>query len=74
MKLFLCLIFNGNAATEAKQLPSAEDYTTSWLETRPGDPHLKTGIPPALLVISATDFLHKPGKQRVSLSLQQSLN
>ncbi|XP_047490310.1 vacuolar protein sorting-associated protein 13B-like isoform X4 [Penaeus chinensis] len=54
-------------ATEAKQLPSAEDYTTSWLETRPGDPHLKTGIPPALLVISATDFLHKPASINIEV-------
>nr|XP_053626537.1 intermembrane lipid transfer protein VPS13B-like [Cherax quadricarinatus] len=49
-------------ATEAKQLPCPEDYTTSWLETKPGDPHHKTGIPPALLLISATDFLHKPAR------------
>ncbi|KAK8395541.1 hypothetical protein O3P69_005567 [Scylla paramamosain] len=48
-------------ASEVKQLPCPEDYSTSWLETKPGDPHPKTGIPPALLVISATDFLHKPG-------------
>ncbi|XP_050696701.1 intermembrane lipid transfer protein VPS13B-like isoform X2 [Eriocheir sinensis] len=47
-------------ASESKQLPCPEDYSTSWLETKPGDPHPKTGIPPALLVISATDFLHKP--------------
>ncbi|XP_042214275.1 vacuolar protein sorting-associated protein 13B-like isoform X1 [Homarus americanus] len=54
-------------ATEAKQLPCPEDYTTSWLETKPGDPHPKTGIPPALLVISASDFLHRPARINVEV-------
>ncbi|XP_068242883.1 intermembrane lipid transfer protein VPS13B isoform X1 [Palaemon carinicauda] len=54
-------------ATEAKRLPTPEDYTSSWLETRPGDPHPKTGIPPALLVISALDFLHKPARINVEV-------
>nr|XP_045624119.1 vacuolar protein sorting-associated protein 13B-like [Procambarus clarkii] len=54
-------------ATEAKQLPCPEDYTTSWLETKPGDPHPRTGIPPALLLVSATDFLHKPARINIEV-------
>ncbi|KAK3850769.1 hypothetical protein Pcinc_042542 [Petrolisthes cinctipes] len=54
-------------ATEFKQLPCAEDYTTSWLETKPGDPHPKTCIPPALLLISATDFIHKPARINIEV-------
>lgn len=46
---------------ESKKIPNSEDYTVSWLETRPGDPHPKTGIPPTLFLLSAIDFLHKPG-------------
>ena len=50
-----------NTATDTKQMPNADDYSSSWLETKPGDLHPKTGIPPSLLTISAYDFLHKPG-------------
>ncbi|XP_076064236.1 vacuolar protein sorting 13B isoform X2 [Oratosquilla oratoria] len=52
---------------DIKHVPSAEDYTCPWLETRPGDPHPKTGIPPALLLFSTTDFLHKPAKVNVEI-------
>lgn len=48
-------------ATEMKRMPSSEDYNVSWLETRPGDTHPKTGIPPAFFTFSAYNFLNKKG-------------
>ena len=50
-------------ATDSKKLPRPDDFTTSWIETRPGDPHRKTGIPPALFTLSVFDFLHAPGNK-----------
>lgn len=32
-------------------------FSTPWLETRPGEPDSKTGIPPSLFTVSVRDFL-----------------
>ena len=55
-------VFDGLCAAGAgKQVATCDDHTVSWLETRPGERHSKTGIPPALATLTLQDFLDKPG-------------
>lgn len=46
----------------SKQLPDWSTYGVNWLETRPGEPNPKTGIPPSLCTLSVTDFIIQRGK------------
>ena len=43
-------------------MPDAVDYGVHWIETKPGDANPKTGIPPSLYTLRATNFLIGPGK------------
>ena len=47
---------------EHKALPEVSDFALHWIETRPGKPHLKTGIPPSLYTFRISDFLVQSGK------------
>ena len=44
-----------------KQVVTREDLPVLWLETRPGEPPPRTGIPPALTTLVLQDFLDSPG-------------
>ena len=50
---------------EHKALPEVSDFSLHWIETRPGKPHLKTGIPPSLYTFRISDFLVQSGKKSV---------
>lgn len=43
-------------------VPVNDDFLLSYVETKPGEPNAKTGIPPSFFTISCTDFLNYPGK------------
>ncbi|XP_074656098.1 intermembrane lipid transfer protein VPS13B-like [Tubulanus polymorphus] len=50
---------NGEIIKEiGKVLPDTIDYSLHWLQTRPGEPNTKTGIPPSLYTLRITDFLN----------------
>ena len=49
---------------EHKALPEVSDFSLHWIETRPGKPHLKTGIPPSLYTFRISDFLVQSGKKK----------
>lgn len=45
----------------SRQLPDWSTYCASWIETRPGEPNPKTGIPPSLCTLSVADFIRERG-------------
>ncbi len=47
---------------EMKVVPEGGDFGIHWIETRPGRADPKTGIPPSLYTLRATDFLIQPGE------------
>ena len=49
------------AVTSGRQIARLEDYSNSLIDTKRGEAHLKTGIPPALFTLDIFDFFHKPG-------------
>ncbi|XP_014791410.2 intermembrane lipid transfer protein VPS13B [Octopus bimaculoides] len=54
-----------------KLLPEYADFNQCWIETRAGQPHPKTGVPPSFFTLRLTDFLHKPA--HVSLHMERPL-
>ncbi|GAB1597682.1 vacuolar protein sorting-associated protein 13B-like [Argonauta hians] len=54
-----------------KLLPEYADFTHCWIETRAGQPHPKTGVPPSFFTLRLTDFLYKPA--HVSLHMERPL-
>ncbi len=57
-------VYDGNLTffvDEHKLLPEPSDFSVHWIETRPGKPHAKTGIPPSLYTFRISDFLVQPG-------------
>ena len=62
---FLLHIF---LASGQKRLPSVDDFSIPWVETKPGDPHPKTGIPPTFFTATLSDFLEGGGKMSTSFS------
>ncbi|KAK6186959.1 hypothetical protein SNE40_006214 [Patella caerulea] len=46
--------------SESQIIPDCADFSLYWVETRPGQPHLKTGIPPCLFTVQIKDFLQEP--------------
>ncbi|KAF2358488.1 hypothetical protein FHG87_010755 [Trinorchestia longiramus] len=49
------------------EVATAADHPTYLVETRPGTPHPRTGVPPALCTVSCQDFLIKPAKVKVDI-------
>lgn len=43
-------------------VPVNDDFLLSYVETKPGEPNVKTGIPPSFFTVSCIDFLNYPGK------------
>lgn len=41
--------------------PIKDDFNYAYLETKPGEPHQKTGIPPAFFTVTCTDIFCEPG-------------
>lgn len=54
-----------------KLLPEYADFNEYWIETRAGQPHPKTGVPPSFFTLRISDFLNKPA--RVSLQMERPL-
>ncbi|ELT92184.1 hypothetical protein CAPTEDRAFT_228271 [Capitella teleta] len=50
---------------EGKWIPDPLDFNVPWMETRPGCPQKKTGIPPSLYTIHLTDFLLQPARMEI---------
>ncbi|KAK3589215.1 hypothetical protein CHS0354_020076 [Potamilus streckersoni] len=46
--------------SETKRLPDSSDFMVYWLETKPGQPHPSTGIPPSLFTLKVINFLIEP--------------
>ncbi|KAF8790004.1 Vacuolar protein sorting-associated protein 13B like protein [Argiope bruennichi] len=55
-------------------MPIHDDFNHSYLETKPGEPHQKTGIPPAFLTITCTDIFTDAAKVRISVERPMKLN
>ena len=58
-------------AGENHILPEWSSFGVFWLETRPGEPNHKTGIPPSLYTLRVTDFLQKSAG--ISIKLERPL-
>ncbi|XP_055998709.1 intermembrane lipid transfer protein VPS13B-like isoform X2 [Ostrea edulis] len=58
----------------SKQLPDWSTYGVNWLETRPGEPNPKTGIPPSLCTLSVTDFIIQRAKIGVRVERPVKVN
>ena len=43
-------------------MPEVMDYGVHWIETKAGEANQKTGIPPSLYTLRASDFLLGPGQ------------
>lgn len=41
-------------------VPVIDDFSLPYLETKPGEPNAKTGIPPSFFTVSCTNFLNYP--------------
>ncbi|XP_041362052.1 vacuolar protein sorting-associated protein 13B-like [Gigantopelta aegis] len=55
-------------------LPDCADFTSYWIETRAGQPHSKTGIPPCLYTLRITDFLYNPANVELKIERPVMLN
>jgi len=44
-----------------KVIPEHTDYMVHWIETRPGKPDPKTGVPPSLYTLTIINMFRKPG-------------
>jgi hypothetical protein len=51
----------------SRAVPRAEDFLSVLLETKGGDPHLDTGIPPAFLTVKWFESVGKASKLDVEL-------
>ena len=67
--LWECLYSPLFSTDEGRLIPELSDYAIHWVETRPGQPSPKTGIPPSLYTLTLTDFLSHPGNRVLSLLL-----
>ncbi|KFM80930.1 Vacuolar protein sorting-associated protein 13B, partial [Stegodyphus mimosarum] len=47
--------------------PVSDDFIFPYLETKPGEPNEKTGIPPAFFTITCTDFFNDPANIKISV-------
>ncbi|XP_048244061.1 vacuolar protein sorting-associated protein 13B-like isoform X2 [Haliotis rufescens] len=56
---------------EHRLLPDCSDFSSYWIESRAGQPHPKTGIPPSLYTLQITDFLQQPAC--VTLKLERPI-
>ncbi|XP_022088777.1 vacuolar protein sorting-associated protein 13B-like isoform X2 [Acanthaster planci] len=54
--------------SSTQPLPIPADYTVSWLETCPGEPHPKTGVRPALLTFTLTDCLSNQASAKLKFA------
>jgi hypothetical protein len=55
---------------EGKWIPDSVDFSIPWIETRPGKPQRKTGIPPSLYTIRVIDFCRQQGWLHVYMCVQ----
>ncbi|GBL80693.1 Vacuolar protein sorting-associated protein 13B [Araneus ventricosus] len=55
-------------------MPIYDDFKHSYLETKPGEPHQKTGIPPAFLTVTCTDIFSDEAKVKISVERPMKLN
>ncbi|XP_061177950.1 intermembrane lipid transfer protein VPS13B-like [Saccostrea echinata] len=58
----------------SKQLPNWSTYGVSWIETRPGEPNPKTGIPPSLCTLSVADLMMERAKIGVKVERPVKVN
>ncbi|GFU94525.1 vacuolar protein sorting-associated protein 13B [Trichonephila clavipes] len=54
--------------------PLNDDFTYPYLETKPGEPHEKTGIPPAFLTVTCTDIFSDQANMKISVERPVKLN
>ncbi|GFY45339.1 vacuolar protein sorting-associated protein 13B [Trichonephila inaurata madagascariensis] len=54
--------------------PLNDDFTYPYLETKPGEPHEKTGIPPAFLTVTCTDIFSNQANMKISVERPVKLN
>ncbi|XP_054721396.1 LOW QUALITY PROTEIN: intermembrane lipid transfer protein VPS13B-like [Uloborus diversus] len=73
------LLVNGSSSAHVVQKPHTSsvlnpgDFKLCYLETRPGEPHVKTGIRPAFFTIRITDFLSTPGTYFLKKFIQKEI-
>ncbi|XP_035210201.1 vacuolar protein sorting-associated protein 13B-like isoform X2 [Stegodyphus dumicola] len=54
--------------------PVNDDFIFPYLETKPGEPNEKTGIPPAFFTVTCTDFFNDPANIKISIERPVKFN
>ncbi|KAG8198573.1 hypothetical protein JTE90_026471 [Oedothorax gibbosus] len=54
--------------------PIKDDFNYAYLETKPGEPHKKTGIPPAFFTVTCTDIFCEPANIKISVERPMKIN